>query len=259
MPPAPTKPGVVWIKTRWGFERNPFPAEAMAVLGGSDDRENGRLFRPEVQTEQFDEAIGKFVLGATYNGQRFGALWSMTTALDPDSRGYGKSVLLQYLSGYLNEDFGRAAFLKVGLDESDAAENPICALLASFDMAATKNLNSLFFSAVEYGTDFRLRDDHPTLYERLYQRLCAVAGTDDMSVLSERCHDAYRALRGRTFGPPEEKFSQPYALVRRGRCRIILTGSHHRSERARVRISSPRCSCSSRLQGSTRSCCSVTS
>jgi len=149
---------------------------------------NGRLFRPEVQTEQFDEAIGKFALGATYNGQRFGALWSLTTVLDPDSRGYGKSVLLQYLSGYLNEDFGMAAFLKVGLDESDAAENPICALLASFDTAATKNLNSLFFSAVEYGTDFRLHDDDPTLYERLYEQLCTVAGTD------RRHHGPLRAV-----------------------------------------------------------------
>ena len=70
----------------------------MVVVGGNDDRENGRLFRPEVQTEHFDEAIGKFVLGATYNGQRFGALWSQSTVQDPDSRGYGKSALLQYLS-----------------------------------------------------------------------------------------------------------------------------------------------------------------
>lgn len=204
--PAPMKPGVVWLKTQWGLQRNPFPAEAIAVLGGRDDRENGRLFQPEVQTEQFDEAIGKFVLGAAYNGQRFGALWSQTTTQDPDSRGYGKSVLLQYLSAYLNEDFGRKAFLRVGLDESDAADNPICALLASFDTAATKNLNSLLFSAVEYGTDFCLHDGDPTLYERLYQRLCDVAGTDDTNVLSERCHDAYRALKGRTLGPPEEKF-----------------------------------------------------
>lgn len=206
MSPAPNKPGIVWLKTHWGLQRNPFPAEALAVLGGSDDRENGRLFRPEVHTEQFDEAIGKFVLGATYNGQRFGALWSQSTVNDPDSRGYGKSVLLQYLSGYLNEDFGRAAFLKVGLEENDAAENPICALLASFDTAATKNLNSLFFSAVEYGTDFRLQDDDPTLYERLYEKLCRVAGTDDTTVLFDRCHDVYRALKGRTLGPPEEKF-----------------------------------------------------
>jgi hypothetical protein len=80
------------IRNKWGLERNPFPAEAIAVLGGSDDRENGRLFRPEVQTEQFDQAIGKFVLGAIYNGQRFGVLWSQSTVFDPDSRGYGKSV-----------------------------------------------------------------------------------------------------------------------------------------------------------------------
>lgn len=203
---SPALPAVPWIRTKWGLEHNPFPAEAIAVLGGNDDRENGRLFRPEIQTEQFDEAIGKFVLGAIYNGQRFGALWSQSTVMDPDSRGYGKSVLLQYLSCYLNEDFGKAAFLKVGMEEGDAEENPVCALLAPFDTAATKNLNSLFFSAVEYGADFRLHDDDPTLYERLYERLCTVAGTDDTMILSERCHDAYRALKGRTLGPPDEKF-----------------------------------------------------
>lgn len=203
---SPALPAVPWIRNKWGLEHNPFPAEAIAVLGGNDDRENGRLFRPEVQTEQFDEAIGKFVLGSIYNGQRFGALWSQSTVLDPDSRGYGKSVLLQYLSCFLNEDFGKAAFLKVGMEESDAEENPVCALLASFDTAATKNLNSLFFSAVEYGADFRLHDDDPSLYERLYERLCAIAGTDDTMTLTERCHDAYRALKGRTLGPPDEKF-----------------------------------------------------
>jgi len=202
----PRLPAVAWIRNKWGLERNPFPAEAMAVLGGSDDRENGRLFRPEVQTEQFDEAIGKFVLGAIYNGQRFAALWSQSTALDPDSRGYGKSVLLQYLSCFLNEDFGKAAFTKVGMEESDAEENPVCALLASFDTASTKNLNALFFSAVEYAADFRLHDGDPTLYERLYERLCVIAGTDDTMTLMEQCHDAYRALKGRTLGPPEEKF-----------------------------------------------------
>lgn len=203
---SPDLPAVPWIRTKWGLEHNPFPAEAIAVLGGDDDRENGRLFRPEIQTEQFDEAIGKFVLGAVYNGQRFGALWSQSTVMDPDSRGYGKSVLLQYLSCYLNEDFGKAAFVKVGMEEGDAEDNPVCALLASFDTAATKNLNSLFFSAVEYGSDFRLHDDDPTLYERVYERLCTVAGTDDTMMLSERCHDAYRALKGRTLGPPDEKF-----------------------------------------------------
>jgi hypothetical protein len=110
------------------------------------------------------------------------------------------------MSCFLNEDFGRAAFQQVGMEEGDAEENPVCALLASFDTASTKNLNSLFFSAVEYGADFRLHDDDPTLYERLYERLCAVAGTDDTMTLTERCHDAYRALKGRTLGPPEQKF-----------------------------------------------------
>lgn len=203
---SPALPAIAWMRNKWGLEHNPYPAEAIAVLGGADDRENGRLFRPEVQTKQFDEGIGKFVLGAIYNGQRFGALWSQSTVMDPDSRGYGKSALLQYLACYLNEDFGRAAFLRVGMDASDAEENPVCALLASFDTSSRKNLNALFFSAVEYGTDFRLHDSDPTLYEQLYGRLCSVAGTDDTVTLVERCHDVYRALRGRTLGPPEEKF-----------------------------------------------------
>lgn len=203
---SPSLPAVAWIRNKWALERNPFPAEAIAVLGGSDDRENGRLFRPEVQTDQFDEAIGKFVLGAVYNGQRFGALWSMTTALDPDSRGYGKSVLLQYLACFLNEDFGQAAFARVGMEEADAEQNPVCAILASFDTASTKNLNSLFFSAVEYAVDFKLRDEEPTLYERLYNRLCSVAGTDDTQALTDRCLDEYRALKGRTLGPADEDF-----------------------------------------------------
>jgi hypothetical protein len=203
-------PGVAWIRKQWGLKQNPFPAEAIAVLGGSDDRENGRLFRPEVQTEQFDEAIGKFVLGAIYNGQRFGALWSQSTVVDPDSRGYGKSVLLQYLSCFLNEDFGKAAFSKVGMEESDAQENPVCALLASFDTASTKNLNSLFFSAVEYGIDFRLHDHDPTLYERLYKRLCTVAGTDDTTTLADVT--ALTRPRDRGLGP-----EYPEGTVRIGR------------------------------------------
>jgi hypothetical protein len=199
-------PFVAWMRSKWGLAQNPFPSEAIAVLGGNDDRENGRLFRPEVQTEKFDEALGKFVLGAVYNNQRFGALWSHSTLQDPDSRGYGKSVLLQYMSWYLNEDFGRAAFNRVGMEDADADENPVCALLASFDTASTRSLNTLFFSAVEYCTDFSLHDAEPTLYERLYQRLCTAAATDDPTVLMDRCLDAYRALKGRTLGPPEETF-----------------------------------------------------
>ncbi len=206
MSPVPTKPGVVWMKTEWGLDRNPFPADAIAVIGGESDSDSGRLFDPEVQNEQFDEAIGKFVLGAIYNGQRFGALWSQTTFLDPDSRGYGKSVLLQFLSAYLNADFGRRAFGRVGLEESDADDNPVCALLASFDTSSNKTLNSLFFSAVEYATDFRLHPSDSTLYQRLYERLCSACETDDTAELVERCHDVYRSLKGRTLGPPEEKF-----------------------------------------------------
>ena len=42
---------------------------------------------------------------------------------------------MQYLIEDVNKDWGRAAFPRTGLDESDADEHPMCAVLASFDMA----------------------------------------------------------------------------------------------------------------------------
>ena len=54
------------MKTRWGLQKNPFPAEAIARLGGTDARENGLLFDPNVQPHKMREVVDKFVLGAIY-------------------------------------------------------------------------------------------------------------------------------------------------------------------------------------------------
>lgn len=197
--------GTVWLKRTWKLNNNPFPTTGIARLGGNDPRENGLLFDPTVTPERVAEVNEKFVLGASYSGLRFGYLWSMGTGPgDSDARGFGKSVLMQHLSWSLNQDFGRSAYLSLGLDESDADQEPICGLLTSFDTAQIRSLGAAMFTAVEYATDFRNSDEELTLVQRLRSKLVARAGTDDPTILATLVTDQHRDLRGRTLGPPIE-------------------------------------------------------
>src|SRR5947207_2624949 len=120
---------VIWIKLRYGYKHNPYP-EGFARLGGQDERENGLLFAPNVQREKIEEVGDKFVLGAAFSGLKFGYLWSLGTGLGPDQRGFGKSVVLQYVVETTNADFGRTFFLERGLDAQDAEEHAMAAILA---------------------------------------------------------------------------------------------------------------------------------
>lgn len=204
--PNPHMAGTVWLKKSWKLNNNPFPTTGIARLGGNDRRENGLLYDPAVNPDRVAEATEKFVLGAAFSGLRFGYLWSMGTGGgDSDARGYGKSVLMQHLVWSLNQDFGQDAYLSCGLDEDDAAEAPICALLTSFDTTQIRSLGAALFTAVEYATDFRNEDGDPTLAERLRARLIERAGSDDPLVLFKLVADQHRALRGRTLGPPIDK------------------------------------------------------
>jgi hypothetical protein len=196
----------VWLKKTWNLKNNPFPTTGIARLGGSDIRENGLLYEPSVNADKFNEAIEKYVLGAAFSGLRFGYLWSTGSGPgDADARGFGKSVLMQHLVYYLNQDFGRDAYLTCGLDDDDAADAPMCALLTSFDTAQIRSLNAALFTAVEYATDFREEDDDLTLAQRLYARLVNRVGAEDPQTLARAALDVNRSLRGRTLGPPDEK------------------------------------------------------
>ncbi len=206
MTPVARIAGTVWLKRNWQLRENPFPTSGIAVWGGKDPRENGMLYDDAVNAEKLAEATEKFVLGAAFSGLRFGYLWSMgLTDNDPDARGFGKSALMQHLAWSLNQDFGQRAYLSCGLDESDAAEVPICGLLTSFDTNQIRSLAAALFTAVEYAVDFTTRDDEPTLAVRLRRRLVARAGGDDPLDLGRLVADEYRKLRGRTLGPPEDK------------------------------------------------------
>ena len=197
---------VLWLKKHWNLAQNPFPSEAIARLGSDDPRENGVLFNPAVQPTKVAEAMERFVLGAAYGGQKFGYLWSLGTGIHGDARGFGKSVLLQYLVEAVNQDFGKRAFLEAGLDESDAAEKPMCAVLASFDMANARSLNAVFYEAARYACKFSKTPEEPTLAERIRERLVATVGSDETSDLVEAVQNVQLNLRGRTLGPPVEEF-----------------------------------------------------
>lgn len=203
---AARTPKIVWIKKHWQLKENPFPSEAIARLGGTDNRENGLLFDPNVQPDKVAEATEKFVLGATYSGLKFGYLWSLGTGIHGDARGFGKSSLMQYLVEEVNGDFGERIFLSSGLDESDAAEHPMCAVLASFDMANIRSLNAVFYEAARYACRFRRTADAPTLAERIRRRLVALVGSEELSDLISSVDHVQETLRGRTIGPPVREF-----------------------------------------------------
>jgi hypothetical protein len=211
---------ILWLRRRWGLKMNPFPATAIARLGAEDDRENGLLFNPSVQASKIREATDKFILGPIYSGLKFGFLWSIGTGSGSDARGFGKSSMLQFLVERVNQDWGRQAILDAGLDESDATEEPIAAVLAAFDMANARSLNAVFYEAARFACRFSAHADDPTVAARLRLRLISKVGSDDATVLREAVEATQQQLRGRTLGPLVSEFvdllvsNDPDALVR---------------------------------------------
>jgi hypothetical protein len=199
-------PGPVHIKKTWDFRHNPFPSNAIARLGGEDNRENGLLFQTDVQADALEEVRDKFILGAAYSGMKFGYLWSLGSgSRGGDARGYGKSTVLQNTVESINEGFGARFLLDAGLDQEDVDESPICAMLASFDMATVRSLHAVFFEATLYACRFKARDN-PTLARRLYLRLTERLETDEPAKLRQAVLDTYDRIVGRTLGPPESEF-----------------------------------------------------
>ena len=146
-------------------------------------RENGLLFAPAVQNGKVQEATEKFVLGGVLGGLKFGYLWSLGTGLNGDARGFGKSSLMQYMVEDTNKDFGRQAFLNSGLSDAEAVENPVCAVLASFDMANARSLNAVLFEASRYACWFKSEEEQPTLVERIREKLINKVGSDQAADL----------------------------------------------------------------------------
>lgn len=152
------------------------------------------------------EVVDKFVLGSVYSGLKFGYLWSLGTGISSDARGFGKSSTMQYLVEHVNQDWGREFIVSSGLEVSDANENPLCAVLASFDMANARSLNAVFYEAARYACRFQTSDHESTLAAKLLVRLIERAGTADAAMLRAEVDKVQRSLRGRTLGPLVDDF-----------------------------------------------------
>jgi hypothetical protein len=204
---------VLWMRRTWELERNPFPQGGIASLAREDNRENGRLFRPEVQADKIPEAVDKFVVGAAYSGLKFGYLWSVAGSASEDYRGFGKSSMLQYLVEETNKDFGHTLLAQAGFSDEEADEAAICAMLASFDKGVNTSLAAVFLQATEYACRYKNpatkhEAEGKTLAERLHERLIAKLGDDDPTVLADAVQRVSDSIRGRTLGPPLDDFVQ---------------------------------------------------
>src|SRR5204863_9696531 len=102
--------------------------------------------------------------------------------------------------------FGRKLLLEAGLDDEDAEEHRICAVLSSFDMANARSLAAVFFEATRYACKFRRDDDAPTLAERLRAELVKRLHSDDPHDLHQAVVEEVDRVRGRTLGPPIDEF-----------------------------------------------------
>ena len=201
---------VLWMRREWKSERNPFPQAGIASEAREDNRENGRLFHPEVQPEKLSEAIDKFVVGAVFSGLKFGYLWSISGPANNEYRGYGKSSTLRYVVEETNKDFGQTLLSKSGFTPEQDSER-LCAVLASFDKGVNTSLAAVFLQATEYACRYRnpatkREPEGKTLAERLYARLVERLGTDDPEALEEAVRQTSDGVRGRTLGPPLEDF-----------------------------------------------------
>src|SRR5271166_3736951 len=108
-----------YLETKYGLLKNPFPGNATY---GEDSQ---LVYVPEMFGEQRKEFLRKFVLAPLENGQPLiGAVWSVVPG-DPEARGFGKSTLMGEEAKLINQDFGRAALMAVGVSQEDAEANPI--------------------------------------------------------------------------------------------------------------------------------------
>ena len=190
---------ILWMRKTWGLKENPYPSTGIACLGGADPRENGELFDESIMPEKFAEAEEKFVLGAAFGRTKFGYLWSLGTTGNADARGFAKSSVMQHLAKKVNADFGRSIIVNAGLSSADADEKPICAVVASFDMANTKSLHAVFFEATLYACT--KKTDGATLAERLRRRLIEKIEDESTAQLIAAVEEEESNIDGRTMGP----------------------------------------------------------
>jgi hypothetical protein len=139
------------MREKFYLKRNPFPAGAILAIGSAEPSESGLIFNPQVNKEDIQEYIQKFVITPSISkGSGFGALWSMGTgAPTSEARGYGKSSVGLYVAKEICKDFGRSILEASAINEGP--EQPfLLASYATFKKQVDTGFNAIAFRHVEW-------------------------------------------------------------------------------------------------------------
>lgn len=102
--PQPTSEQLVNKYQIFGFTRNPFPSEASVIIGGSDDRNNGTIYEPEIRTAE-SLKFEKLLIPSPSNIDTKSVVFLMDNATR-QGRGIGKTAFLNYHKKRINYDLG---------------------------------------------------------------------------------------------------------------------------------------------------------
>jgi hypothetical protein len=181
-----------FYETGYGLKGNPFP-------GGATYAEDTHIvYVPEMFGEQRQEFLRKFILAPLEDGQPvLGAVWSVVPG-DPEARGFGKSTLMGEEAKLINQDFGRATLMSLGVDEEDAKAHPTLAGYVAFDTRAQGGIGNID-SAAFHLVRFMLRGTHAgsTVHQRLREAAAAMLVADGRAKLGAETDGIVAAVRDR--------------------------------------------------------------
>ncbi|MBI3800244.1 MAG: hypothetical protein HY268_25125 [Deltaproteobacteria bacterium] len=136
-----------FFQTAWDLNGNPFSGKATYA------EDSQIVYVPEMFGSQREEFLRKFVQAPLENGQPLiGAVWSVVPG-DPKARGFGKSTLMGEEAKRINQDFGFATLIHLGVSETDARANPVLASYVSFNTKANEgiaNIDAACFQLVRF-------------------------------------------------------------------------------------------------------------
>lgn len=93
------------VYERYQLRENPFPATPAAEYGSPDDRNNGRIYDPDIRPEKVEQFRNRF-LRIPFGQPHLLMGYLMSLGAVESTRGMGKTAMLLYFASELNREFG---------------------------------------------------------------------------------------------------------------------------------------------------------
>lgn len=127
------------MEEAFGLDENPFPAEGISS-GGADEHYSEEVFPAE--TTEFRT---KMIRGGLQGGRKMGFLWSMSAT--GDDTGFGKTALMRNTARALNDDWGEAVQLQLGIKPERV--KPVVGTFAELNEQSRNGLYPVLFAATQ--------------------------------------------------------------------------------------------------------------